>query len=271
MIETLTSSPNKRRFMAHCPCRQVSRLKSFPPWTRRSAPIRGRPRSRRHGCTPAYSPVGQPETAASALLSEPLVIQGDREPTAGAGAAPKPNHLANRRWRWPAYHLCLARSRVRLALVPSIASPLSLSSQAIAGARGRPTPAVNFFQASTAIANLLHQIPYGAHSPPADRVFIASSRPGLVCAGRMCCRPPRCDYSSRMVASPPARLAYCRGAWLRRRGRSGGMSSIGDVSREGPVETKSRRRARTGGTPLPSLAPHRESRRGWHRLPFGGG
>jgi hypothetical protein len=67
----------------------------------------------------------------------PRVQQGCRvnhEPASGAGVAPKPSHRANRRWRWPAYHVCRARSRLRRALVPSIAPPLSLSSSAPAGA-----------------------------------------------------------------------------------------------------------------------------------------
>ena len=46
-------------------------------------------------------------------------------PPSGVAVAPKPSHRANRLWRWPAYHVCLARSRVRLALVPSITPPLS--------------------------------------------------------------------------------------------------------------------------------------------------
>ena len=76
------------------------------------------------------------------LLFTPRVriIRGDRGPAPGAGAVPKPSHRANRRWRWPAYHACRARSRVRLALVPSIAPPLPLSSPALADALagGRP-------------------------------------------------------------------------------------------------------------------------------------
>jgi hypothetical protein len=83
---------------------------------------------------------GRTVLGCSAIAIGTLVIRSDREPASGAGAPPKPSHRANRRWRWPAYHARLTRSRVLLALVPSIAPPLPLSSPVPSGALAGSRP-----------------------------------------------------------------------------------------------------------------------------------
>src|SRR3954452_4925998 len=58
-------------------------------------------------------------------------------PREGMRPSKNPSRRANRHWRWPAYHACRARTRVRRGLVTSMESASFMTRRLIREVRGR--------------------------------------------------------------------------------------------------------------------------------------